>query len=60
MKNKNITQSEQLPLAILVSGWSISETALPKMSRNLVGSTYGRFCIKFPQIRMKGERRSLM
>jgi hypothetical protein len=27
MKNKNITQSEQLPLAILVSGWSISETA---------------------------------
>jgi hypothetical protein len=22
---------------------------------NLVGSTYGRFCIKFPQSRMKGE-----
>ena len=26
------------------------------MNRNLVGSTYGRFCIKFPQIRMKGEQ----
>jgi hypothetical protein len=26
------------------------------MNRNLVGSTYGRFCIKFPQSRMKGER----
>jgi hypothetical protein len=25
------------------------------MNRNLVGSTYGRFCIKFPQNRMKGE-----
>jgi hypothetical protein len=27
-----------------------------QMNRNLVGSTYGRFCIKFPQSRMKGER----
>jgi hypothetical protein len=26
------------------------------MISNLVGSTYGRFCIKFPQNRMKGER----
>ena len=26
------------------------------MNRNLVGSTYGRLCIKFPQSRMKGER----
>ena len=26
------------------------------MNRNLVGSTCGRFCIKFPQSRMKGER----
>jgi len=25
------------------------------MNRNLVGSTYGRFCIKFSQSRMKGE-----
>jgi hypothetical protein len=24
-------------------------------SENLVGSIYGRFCIKFPQSRMKGE-----
>ena len=29
------------------------------MNRNLVGSTYGRFCIKFPQSRMKGERHRL-
>jgi hypothetical protein len=25
------------------------------MNQNLVGSTYGRFCIKFPQSRMKVE-----
>ena len=29
------------------------------MNRNLVGSTYGRFCVKFPQSRMKGERHRL-
>ena len=29
------------------------------MNRNLVGSTCGRFCIKFPQSRMKGERHML-
>jgi hypothetical protein len=29
------------------------------MNRNLVGSTYGRFCIKFPRSRMKGERHRL-
>ena len=29
------------------------------MSRYLVGSTYGRFCIKFPQSRMKDERHRL-
>jgi hypothetical protein len=28
-------------------------------NRNLMGSTYGRFCIKFPQSRMKGERHRL-
>ena len=28
---------------------------LGQMNQNLVGSTYGRFCIKFPQSRMKGE-----
>jgi hypothetical protein len=46
--------------AILVSGWSISKKSSPlklssQMNRNLVGSTYGRFCMKFPQSRMKGE-----
>jgi hypothetical protein len=42
--------------------WSISKKSsslkLPShMNRNLVGSIYmyGRFCIKFPQCRMKGE-----
>ena len=29
------------------------------MNRYLVASTYGRFCIKFPQSRMKGERHRL-
>jgi hypothetical protein len=32
-----------------------SETRISYGNRNLVGSTYGRFCIKFPQSRMKGE-----
>ena len=34
---------------------------LSHMNRNLVGSIYmhGRFCIKFPQSRMKGERHRL-
>jgi hypothetical protein len=31
----------------------------PLYSRNLVESTYGRFCIKFPQSRMEGERHRL-
>jgi hypothetical protein len=30
------------------------------MNRNLVGSTYGRFCIKFPQSRIKGEQHRLI
>jgi hypothetical protein len=29
---------------------------LSQMNRNLVGSTYGRFCIKFPQSGMKGGK----
>ena len=50
-----------LPQAILVLDWLISQNLLlwncfAKMNQNLVGSTYGRFCIKFPQSRMKGER----
>jgi hypothetical protein len=49
-----------LSQAIPVLDWSISKKFLiwncfPKMNRYLVGSTYGRFCIKFPQSRMKGE-----
>ena len=56
------------PHANLVSDWSISKKSSPlkllsHMNRNLVGSIYmymyGRFCIKFPQSRMKGERLSL-
>ena len=35
-----------------------SITAQPN-DQNLVGSTYGRFCNKFPQSRMKGERHKL-
>ena len=52
--------------AILVSDWLISKISSPlkllsHMNRNLVGSIYmyGRFCIKFPQSRMKGERHRL-
>jgi hypothetical protein len=29
------------------------------MKRNLMGSTYGKFCIKFAQSRMKDERHRL-
>ena len=54
------------PHAILVSDWSISKNSSPlklpsQMNRNLVGSIYmyGRFCTKFPQSRMKGERHRL-
>jgi hypothetical protein len=53
------------PHAILVSDWSISKKTfllklLNHMNQNLVGSIYiyGRFCIKFPQSRMKGQRTS--
>ena len=69
MKNAQfvpIGQQTQPPHAILVSDWSISNTSSPlnllcNMNRNLVGSIYmyGRFCIKFPQSRMKGERHRL-
>jgi hypothetical protein len=52
------------PHAILVSDWLISKKLSPlkplsQMNRNLVGSINGRFCIKFPQSRMKGERHRL-
>jgi hypothetical protein len=32
---------------------------LGQINHNLVGSIYERFCIKFPQNRMKGERHRL-
>ena len=38
---------------------SSSLKLLSQMNRNLVGNTYGRVCIKFPQSRMKGERHRL-
>ena len=52
------------PQAILVSGWLISKKSFPlklssQMNRNLVGSTYGRFCLKFPQNRMRDQRHRL-
>jgi hypothetical protein len=30
------------------------------MKKNLVGSTYGKFCIRFPQNRMKSEQQSVL
>ena len=51
--------------AILVSEWLIAEKRSSplkpssQMNRNLVGSTYGRFCIKCQQNRMRGERHRL-
>jgi hypothetical protein len=51
------------PQSILVSDWLISKKSslklLSQMNQNLVGSTFGRFCIKFPQSRMKGEQHRL-
>jgi hypothetical protein len=46
------------PQAILVSHWSISKKSSPlkpsrQMNQNLVARTYGRFCIKFAQNKMK-------
>jgi hypothetical protein len=59
---KKSANQKQESHAILVSDWSISKIFSPlkllsHMNRNLVGSIYmyGRFCIKFPQSRMKGE-----
>jgi hypothetical protein len=68
--NKNFIKEQKLkiqwtePEAILVSDWLISKKFPPlkplgQMNRNLVGSIYGRFCIQFPQNRMKGERHRL-
>ena len=62
MKNAHfvpISQQTWPPHAILVSDWSISKKSSPL--KLLIGSIYmyGRFCIKFPQSRMKGERHRL-
>jgi hypothetical protein len=38
---------------------SSSLKLLNQMNWNLVESTYGRFCIKFPQSRMKGKQHRL-
>ena len=61
-----IGQQTWPPHAILVSDWSISKKSSPlkllsHMNQSLVGSIYmyGRFCIKFPQSRMKSERHRL-
>ena len=61
-----IGQQTWPPHPILVSDWSISKQSSPlkllsHMNRNFVGSIYiyGRFCIMFPQSRMKGERHRL-
>jgi hypothetical protein len=48
------------PEAILVSDWLISKKSSSlkpssQMNQNLIGSTYGMYCIKFAQNRMKGE-----
>ena len=48
---------------LLLIGWFLKKSFPLKpssqMNRNLVGSNYGRFCIKFPKNRMKGERHRL-
>ena len=37
-----------------------SSKTLVQMKKNLVGSTYGKFCIRFLQNRMKGEQQSVL
>ena len=55
------TKSPLLNPSSLVTQKKTPSSPLPfytvQMNRNLVGSIYmyGRFCIKFPQSRMKGE-----
>ena len=52
------------PQPILIADWLISKKLshlkpISQMNRNLVESTYGRFCMKFLQHKMKGERHRL-
>jgi hypothetical protein len=60
-----IHQQTWPPQAILVSDWSISKNlllcnCLAKWTETWWEATNGRFCIKFPQSRMKGERHRLL
>jgi hypothetical protein len=54
---KSANQKQESPVvAMFVNGSErIGMSNLYRMNRYLVGSTYGRFCIKFPQSRMKCE-----
>jgi hypothetical protein len=45
-----VNQKQELPVVAMI----VNRSGQNEQS-NLVGSTYGRFCIKFPQSRMKGE-----
>jgi hypothetical protein len=42
--------------SVHLATWFQRRRLLEQINWNLVGSTYGRFCIKFHQNRMKGER----
>jgi hypothetical protein len=66
-RGPSIDASYQVSVHLVKRFRSISKKSSPlkllgHMNRHLVGSIhmYGRFCIKFPQSRMKGERPSLM
>jgi len=53
------------PQTVLVSDWLLSKNSSPlklscQMNKNLVGSTNGKFCIRFPQNRRKGEQQSVL
>jgi hypothetical protein len=58
---KSTNLKQELPVAAMFANESgrNEQKLLGQMNRNLVGSTYGKLCIKFPQSRMKGERHRL-
>ena len=66
---------EGLLLKLLILSWSVKKrdnscfwlvnifkffSSETQMKKNLVGSTYGKFCIRFPQNRMKSEQQSVL
>jgi hypothetical protein len=55
---KSANQKEELPMAAMFVYGSERNEHIEDLP-NLVGSTYGRLCIKFPQSRMKGEQHRL-